>query len=88
MQSLFRKPRELFARRLAGQFPQPVVGVVLIDTGASNTCISQRVAERLNLKPLRIADGLGAGGTHRNPVYVFVQLQIGFGDAKTGLAPA
>ena len=77
---------ESAARTSLGRpIPKPVVGVVLIDTGASNTCISQDVADKLSLKPLRIAQGLGAGGTHQNPVY-FVRLKIGFADPKTGLA--
>ena len=73
------------ARATLGRpIPEPVGGLVLIDTGASSTCVSQDAAARLNLKPLRIAQGLGAGGTHRNPVY-FVRFEVAFGDSITGL---
>ena len=74
-----------YARASMGRdIPEPINGVILIDTGATSTCISQDAAARLGLKPLRIIEGLGAGGRHQNPVY-FVRLEIGFGDAKTGL---
>ena len=76
---------ERTARASLGRtIPEPVVGLVLIDTGASSTCVSQDVAGKLNLKPLRIAHGLGAGGVHQNPVY-FVRFEVAFGDSKTGL---
>lgn len=75
---------ERTARASLGRpIPEPVGGLMLIDTGASSTCVSRHVAEKLKLKPLRITHGLGAGGVHRNPVY-FVRLEIAFGDPKTG----
>lgn len=76
---------ETVARASLGRpIPERVVGLVLIDTGATKTCVSNEAAQSLGLRPLRIADGLGAGGIHRNPVY-FVRFEIGFVDAKTGL---
>jgi hypothetical protein len=49
--------------------PPPVAGDLLLDTGASRTCISQTAADELELKPLRLQVGYGAGGQHRLPVY-------------------
>lgn len=49
--------------------PPPVVGDLLLDTGASRTCISQTVADELGFKPLRLQAGYGAGGQHKLPVY-------------------
>lgn len=50
--------------------PEPIFGAILLDTGATATCISQRVAEALGLPVTRIARGYGAGGRHENPVYL------------------
>lgn len=50
--------------------PPPVVGVLLLDTGAQNTCMSVAVAERLGLRPTRMAEGFGAGGRHTNAVFM------------------
>ena len=48
----------------------PVAGALLVDTGASHTCISLAAAEQLGLKPTRMQEGYGAGGIHRNYVYL------------------
>ena len=76
---------ERTARASLGRaIPDPVGGLILIDTGANVTCISRLVAEKLELKPLRIEQGWGAGGKHQNPVY-FVRLEVSFVEPKTGL---
>lgn len=49
--------------------PRPVQGALLLDTGATGTCISIRAADRLGLKPTRLVAGFGAGGATNNPVY-------------------
>jgi len=63
--------------------PQQVSGVLLLDTGATNTCISLKAAQTLGLTATRIQDGYGAGGLHRNPVF-FATLEISIADEKTG----
>lgn len=49
--------------------PQPIVGHMLIDTGASATCMSMDVAAELGLKPVGLVNGYGASGSHKNQVY-------------------
>ena len=49
--------------------PDPVVGELLLDTGATRTCISMNAAKALGLKPLRLQKGYGAAGAHEAPVY-------------------
>ena len=54
----------------AGQsIPEPVSGLLLLDTGADRTCISRKAADALNLPMTRLAKGHGSGGMHENPVY-------------------
>ena len=49
--------------------PAPVSGVVLLDTGATGTCISIKAADALGLKATRLAAGFGSGGDTLNPVF-------------------
>jgi hypothetical protein len=49
--------------------PAPVSGIILLDTGASITCISLKAADQLGLTPTRMASGYGAGGATHNPVF-------------------
>lgn len=55
--------------------PAAVRGLLLVDTGAAVTCISIDTAQRLRLRPTRLATGYGAGGEHTNPVF-FAALAI------------
>jgi predicted aspartyl protease len=55
--------------------PPPVRGVLLLDTGATSTCISQKAAESLALKPIRMATGYGSAGETLHPVYL-AELEI------------
>ncbi len=74
------------ALRSAGNpVPRPVVGVLLLDTGASGTCVSIKAAEALGLTALRIAHGYGSGGDTYNPVY-FGRLEIPITDANSGVS--
>ena len=57
--------------------PEPVAGHMLIDTGASSTCISQQAAEALALKPSGVGQSHGAHGLR--PVLQYVaRLYISF----------
>lgn len=49
--------------------PQKVEGFLLIDTGATETCMALDVAQDLKLTLVRIAKTYGAGGLHENPVF-------------------
>lgn len=62
----------------------PVLGALLLDTGASGTCISSQAAQMLGLQPTRLQRGFGAGGEHENPVYL-AKLEISITDHKTGV---
>lgn len=53
----------------------PVSGILLLDTGASITCISLKAADQLGLTPTRMASGYGAGGATHNPIF-FARLEI------------
>jgi hypothetical protein len=55
--------------------PTPVSGILLLDTGASITCISLKAADELGLTPTRMASGYGASGPTHNPIF-FARLQI------------
>lgn len=50
--------------------PRPYEGVVLADTGCNHTCMSQKAADALELKPTRFAKSYGASGEQQNPVYI------------------
>lgn len=49
--------------------PDPVVGLLLVDTGASTTCIDNDVASQLSLTPIRISRTHGVHGEHEVNVY-------------------
>lgn len=49
--------------------PSPVEGLVLIDTGATHTCIAHDVAAELGLHSTSFVRTHGAGGWHNNPEY-------------------
>jgi hypothetical protein len=63
--------------------PPPVSGELLIDTGASSTCISQQAASELGLQALRLMPNYGAGGISQLPVF-WVHLAISITDEKSG----
>lgn len=50
--------------------PAPIQGSLLLDTGATRTCIALKTATDLGLQPTRMQDGYGAGGKHSNPVFL------------------
>lgn len=62
--------------------PPPVHGALMIDTGATATCISDQAARELELKPLRVATTYGAHGAQQAHVYL-ARLQIVIGHAQT-----
>lgn len=61
--------------------PAPIEGCLLLDTGATRTCISCLAADRLQLQPVGQVDGFGAGGAHKNPLY-FAHLMIPIRDHR------
>jgi hypothetical protein len=63
--------------------PDPVVGALLLDTGATRTCIALEAATQLGLQPKRMEEGMGAGGKHRNPVFL-ARLEIHIQHPLTG----
>jgi len=66
----------------AGQpIPRPVEGLMLVDTGAQSTCISEAAAQALQLQPIRLTKTYGAAGLHENKVYE-AHLQIGIDGGK------
>lgn len=72
------------ALRKAGRPVPPMAqGAILLDTGATRTCIAQKTADELGLQPTRMQDGFGAGGKHSNPVYL-ARLEIKIVHPKTG----
>lgn len=60
---------------------RPVSGLMLVDTGAMSTCISEAAAQALGLQPIRIVKTYGAAGLHDNNVYE-AELVIGIDDGK------
>lgn len=62
--------------------PEPVEGALLLDTGATATCISEHAAERLSLPTVGLRRTHGAGGTSSNPV-VLATLMISIADRET-----
>lgn len=60
---------EDFLHKGGSPVPGPVNGALLLDTGATGTCISIKAANQLELKATRLVDGLGAGGATKNPIY-------------------
>ena len=61
--------KEAALREAGKQVPQPVVGQLLIDTGASTSCISQEVADQLGLIPVSVNRSFGAHGQRKALVY-------------------
>ncbi len=55
--------------------------MLLVDTGASGTCISEAAAGALGLNPVRTTRTYGAAGLHPSKVYE-VQLRISIHDVK------
>ena len=56
--------------RAAGRpVPEAIHGFLLVDTGASETCMALDVAHDLGLTPVRIMKTYGAGGLHENQVF-------------------
>jgi hypothetical protein len=63
--------------------PSPVTGYLLVDTGASSTCISEHAAQSLGLTPVSVSKGYGAGGECVHNVYdALLTLQVGTPDRK------
>lgn len=56
--------------------PDPVTGAMLVDTGATSTCIAEHAAKTLRLNPIGVATGYGAAGKYENTIY-FSELRIG-----------
>lgn len=47
----------------------PVSGMLMLDTGASRTCLSRQAAQELGLTPVRLQRSYGAGGVHESAVF-------------------
>jgi hypothetical protein len=61
------------ALRAAGRpVPPPVTGHLLVDTGATRTCIALEVAQQLGLSKVGVGKTYGAGGLHENLVFAAV----------------
>ncbi len=58
--------------------PAPIAGHLLVDTGATGTCVALDVAEELGLIPVNIRQSYGVGGLHQNNVYA-ITLDLSFG---------
>jgi hypothetical protein len=59
---------------------------MLIDTGATNTCMALDVAEELNLSPVGIKPSYGVGGLHHNKLfeaYLTITVADSFGQRTT-----
>ena len=79
-------PRALADQRMrAGRVvAAPITGYMLIDTGASCTCIAEETALALELPVIDVGTTYGAGGKHDLNIYpVFMALRIE--DGKTGM---
>ena len=75
-------------RRTGTPAPKPVSGFVLVDTGATETCISLKAAEELGLLPRRMKRTYSAGGLARNPVFwarLMIEIQTAVGTTTAGL---
>src|SRR2546430_7071793 len=71
------------AMRQAGRpVPPNVAGALLLDTGATRTCIALQTATELGLHPTRIQEGYGAAGKHSNLVFL-ARLEIKIIDPVT-----
>lgn len=69
-------------RKSGRNVPPPIGGAILLDTGATRTCIALKTAIDLGLQPTRMQDGFGAGGKHSNPVFL-ARLDIQIANPKT-----
>jgi hypothetical protein len=71
IKATWRVPAErLDALKDAGlPVPQPVVGEMLVDTGASATCIAEDAALELGLQAVDLEEHYGAGGKHKSTIY-------------------
>ncbi len=49
--------------------PPPIDGMILLDLGASTTCISLDIADELKLVQTRMRTSQGAGGIYRSPIF-------------------
>ena len=61
--------KEAALRDAGAAIPPPAVGQLLIDTGASTSCITQEVAAQLGLKPVGVSKSFGAHGQRNALVY-------------------
>jgi len=69
--------------RQAGRpVPLAIAGALLLDTGATRTCIGLQTATELGLQPTRIQEGYGAAGKHSNLVFL-ARLEIKIVDPET-----
>jgi hypothetical protein len=76
--------QEAQLRTLGRPVPPPVEGHILLDTGASSTCISKAAAEKLGLRAISKVKGFGAGGLHTNDMVV-ARLGIAIEDERRRL---
>lgn len=60
--------------------PRPVEGYMLVDTGASWTCLCKSAIRKLNLHPTTSIDLHGAHGTEETYVY-YATVRVGEGEA-------
>jgi hypothetical protein len=63
------------------------MGYMLIDTGATGTCIALDVAQEMGLTPIRLTQSYGAHGLQENPIF-FAHLDVVFdapGKAATAI---
>lgn len=63
------------------EIPPPIEGHLLIDTGASHTCIAEWVAKALNLPVDGVGESLGAHGKNQT-VFRTAELFIGIQEGK------
>jgi hypothetical protein len=69
------EPLQAILQEAGRPVPNPVLGGLLLDTGAAKTCISEKAADDLGLKPTRLAKTYGAGGEYELSV---VNARLGF----------
>jgi hypothetical protein len=71
------------ALRNAGRpVPDPIAGALLLDTGATRTCIALQAAQQLGLQARRMQEGFGANGKYVNQVFL-ARLEIRIMDPNT-----
>jgi len=71
------------ALRSAGrEVPNPITGALLLDTGATRTCIALQAAQELGLQARRMQEGFGANGKYSNQVFL-ARLEIRIADQNT-----